>query len=261
MADYAAASEAARRRLPHRLDLAYGAGENERLDLFFPPAPSSRRPPIHIFVHGGYWRSQSKQLYSYVADSVTEAGAIAAIVDYALMPKARMATLVDQVRRAAAWLAANANSLGGEPNAISASGHSAGAHLASYLFARSPSEADDRPRVRAALLVSGIYALAPISQSFLQPEIALTSDEIAAWSPVSGRPSASVSVMLAAGGAETPPFRHQMHAYAATLRDAGASAMSRTVVGEDHMSIVRTLGEPGAPLAAMLRDTIAASQG
>ncbi|UXN74064.1 alpha/beta hydrolase fold domain-containing protein [Devosia sp. A8/3-2] len=49
-----------------------------------------------MFIHGGYWRAFSKSDYSLVADTVTAAGVIAVIVDYALMPAMRMATLVDQ---------------------------------------------------------------------------------------------------------------------------------------------------------------------
>ena len=258
---YATASEATRRRLPNRLGLAYGAAPDERLDLFWPEAPSTRPRPIHMFVHGGYWRSQSKSLYSFIADSVTEADAIAAIVDYSLMPGARMSTLIEQTRRAAAWLVAHADAFGGDPGAISASGHSAGAHLASYLFARAPGEAvGASPTLRGGLLVSGIYDLAPITRSFLQPEIGLTPDEIAAWSPVSSEPSPGASLRLAVGGAETHPFHEHMVAYARTLREAGATVATRTFEGEDHMSIVRALGTPGSPCAALLGDTILRSQ-
>jgi arylformamidase len=173
--DYDSASEATRRRLPSELNVAYGEGVDEKLDLFFPEFKSADAPlPIHMFVHGGYWRAQSKERYAYVADTIVGAGAIAALIDYTLMPKARMADLVDQTRRAARWLITNAASFGGDSAAFGVSGHSAGGHLASYLLARGPHEARTAPLVRSALLVSGLYDLAPIARSFLQPEIQLT---------------------------------------------------------------------------------------
>jgi arylformamidase len=142
VADYDVASEATRRRLPSRPNVAYGDGTDEKLDLFFPESKRAGAPmPIHMFVHGGYWRAQSKERYAFVADTIVEAGAIAALIDYTLMPKARMADLVDQTRRAARWLTTNAASFGGDAAAFSASGHSAGGHLASYLLARGPHEA------------------------------------------------------------------------------------------------------------------------
>jgi arylformamidase len=33
-----------------------------------------------MFIHGGYWRAQSKDSYAFIADEVTAAGAIAAII-------------------------------------------------------------------------------------------------------------------------------------------------------------------------------------
>jgi arylformamidase len=259
MIDYEVSSEAARRRLPSRLDVLYGDGPDEKLDLFFPTGELEAPRPIHMFVHGGYWRAQSKDRYAFVADEVTAAGAIAAIIDYSLMPKARMATLVDQTRRAAHWLRDNAATFGGDSRAISASGHSAGGHLASYLVAQGPHERRAAPLVRSALLVSGLYDLAPLAQSFLQAEVWFTADEIASWSPITGQP-AGVPVALVAGGAETSPFHEQMTAYADALSRAGASVRTAVPRGDDHMTIVRRLGQAGTECARLLRETIDASK-
>lgn len=260
MDDYEAASEATRRRLRSQRDVRYGEGPDEKLDLFFPAGADGAPRPIHMFVHGGYWRSQSKDRYAFVADEVTEAGAIAAIIDYSLMPKARLATLVGQARRAARWLGENAQAFGGDPDAISASGHSAGGHLGSYLLARGPREEDDAPLVRSALLVSGLYDLAPLVESFLQPEVQFTREEVASWSPVMSRPSGDVAVTLIAGGAETAPFHEQMAAYANILRGAGARIATAAPAGEDHMTIVRALGRSETQSARLLRGVIETSR-
>ena len=121
--DILARSAATRENLPMAADIAYGTGPSETLDLFF---PAERRPgmPVHIFIHGGYWRMFSKRDYSCIADTVTSAGAIAVIVDYALMPSVRMATVVDQVRRARDWVVTNIADHGGDPNRLTVSGHS-----------------------------------------------------------------------------------------------------------------------------------------
>ncbi|MDQ0391769.1 alpha/beta hydrolase [Labrys monachus] len=264
VADYRAASEATRGRLAGRLGLAYGGQADERLDLFFPPGhgPQGRPAPIHIFVHGGYWRANTRHDYAFVADAVTARGAIAAIVDYSLMPGARMATLVAQVRSAAAWIAAHAAEFGGDPAAISASGHSAGGHLASYLVGRGPFETDvPAPAVRSVLLVSGLYDLAPIARSFLQAEIGLTEEEIAAWSPCDGTVCEGSDIRILVGAAETPPFFDQAQRFSAHLAEAGHQAPVHRLEGEDHMTIVRSLGRPGTACEAHLGATIAASLG
>lgn len=61
VSDYRAASAATRRAFPTRRTVAYGDRSGEALDLFVPskgPAGSGKHP-IHLFVHGGYWRAFS----------------------------------------------------------------------------------------------------------------------------------------------------------------------------------------------------------
>jgi arylformamidase len=89
IADYRVTSEGTRQSLESRLDVSYGSHPDERLILFFPrDAADVQARPIHLFVHGGYWRAFSKSDYSFVADTVTGLGAIAAIVVYSLIPGA-----------------------------------------------------------------------------------------------------------------------------------------------------------------------------
>jgi arylformamidase len=251
-AGFARDSDAARARLRHSPDLAYGEGPAARLDLYFPKGEGPW--PVHMFLHGGYWRANRKEDYGFVAVPVAATGAAAAIVEYPLMPDARMATLVGHVRRAAEWLAEHGAALGLDPSRLTASGHSAGAHLATFLAARAPHEAAaPAVRPRALLLVSGIYDLAPITNSFLQKEIGLTDEEVARWTPLAAEPVPDVVRLLAVGGEETEPFHDQAADYA---RRAGQRARVRTVPGLDHMSIAAALrgdGGMGPLLAETLR--------
>jgi arylformamidase len=247
VAEYRAASDRARRCLRCRLDVAYGNRYDEKLDLFWPAEDAGRgaSAPIHLFVHGGYWRSFNRSDYSFIAESITALGAIAAIVDYTLMPRARMNTLVDQVRKAACWLQAHASSLGGDPSRLSASGHSAGAHLASYLVSRAPHERQlPACGIRSVILLSGLYDLAPIQGSFLQSELALTRDEVELWSPIRATPSDLVGFHIVVGGSETPPFLEQARHFRALLAREGCRSMCTLLAQEDHMSIARSFGRP-----------------
>ncbi|TGV13096.1 alpha/beta hydrolase, partial [Mesorhizobium sp. M4B.F.Ca.ET.143.01.1.1] len=56
-----------RLRLPMVADIAYGPDATETVDLFFPQGKRDRLP-VHMFIHGGYWRMFSKRDYSCVAD-------------------------------------------------------------------------------------------------------------------------------------------------------------------------------------------------
>lgn len=222
-------------------NIRYGEGPSEGLDLFFPEGDAENLP-VHIFIHGGYWRMFSKDDYSLIANSIVKAGAIAVIVDYALMPGVRLATIVDQMRRAKAWVIANVARYGGDPKRLSVSGHSAGAQLASMLFS-----ADQTPSsIRAALLLGGLYDLKPLQKSFLKTEIALTDDEVARFSPVRHDFDPATEVSILVGARETPPFHQQANAFAQRLFKQGSKVSQKIIVTRNHMNSVRDLGDPGS---------------
>jgi arylformamidase len=262
VADYKHASAAARARLASRLDVAYGKAPDETLDLFFPePGAEDALRPIHMFIHGGYWRANSKSDYSYIAEAIVGRGAIAAIVDYSLMPGARMTRLVDQMRQAAHWLCEHGPEFGGDPSRVSASGHSAGGHLATYLCCRGPHETTfPDNQVRTILSVSGLYDLTPIATSFLQPELHLTEQEIAQWSPCAGTARPDSRFRLIVGGRETAPFFEQAGRFAARLSSLGVQPRVASVDDEDHMTIVRALGRSGSACANYIAEAIEASR-
>jgi arylformamidase len=260
-AQFAACQAAsARTRATHRarLDVPYGPLPRNRLDLFFPPGrggPTAPGRPIHMFIHGGYWRGQVKEDYAFAAEGAIAAGAIAAIVEYTLMPGARMAQLVHEVRAAAWWLAHHAAKFGGNGAALSASGHSAGAHLCSYLGSRAPHESDALPPVSSLLMLSGIFDLRPISTSYLQPTLQLTPAEIFDWSPFEAVPGAA-HYQVVVGHRETEPFHIQARDYAEGLGRRGASVERLTAAGHDHMSLVLELGKPGRQMAELVREAV-----
>lgn len=255
-AGYQQSSEQARARWRSAINISYGGHPDERLDLFFPNKDGGPKP-IHLFIHGGYWRANIKDDYAFIAETVCRAGAIAAVADYSLMPAARMATLVAQVRRAAFWLHANAEDFGGDKNALSASGHSAGAHLAAYLAAHGlKEERCALAPIRSLLLVSGIYELEPITQSFLQTEIGLTRDEIAEWSPINAALVGKTDVTIAVGGDETAPFHSQAMAFSRHLRKQAVRERLVTLPALNHMTIMRDLGCPETATAKLLKDCI-----
>ena len=240
-------SDATRKRLPVKAGVPFGSGPNESLDIFFPDN-LDRPVPVHIFIHGGYWRMFCKRDYSYVADTVTAAGAIAVVVDYALMPLVRMRTIVDQMRRAKAWVIENIAAHGGDPEKLTISGHSAGAHLATFLF----NDASRPSGVCGALLLGGLYALEPLRSSFLQNEVNFTDREVADFTPLTHAHDPSAEVVIAVGELETPPFLAQATEFAERLEDHGLTTSRIELSGTHHMSSVRDLGIAGTQGAELL---------
>lgn len=232
-------------------NIRYGEAPAETLDLFFPEGDAANLP-VHIYIHGGYWRMFSKDDYSLVANSVTKAGAIAVVVGYSLMPGVRMATIVHQVRRAKAWVVDNISRYGGDPKRLSVSGHSAGAQLASLLFT-----ADQKPSsVRAALLLGGLYDLKPLQKSFLKQEIALTDEEVSSWSPLRHDFDPATEVSILVGARETPPFHQQANAFAQRLHKQGSKVAQKIIVTRNHMNSARDLGDPTSLTGRCLMEVV-----
>ncbi|OAV54364.1 esterase [Rhizobium sp. WYCCWR10014] len=252
--DIRARSLATRRTVAMEANIAYGDRLGETLDIFLPDSAGSDMP-IHMFIHGGYWRMFSKEDYSCVAETITGAGAVAAIVDYSLMPTARMDVLVGQVLKAKSFLLAHADRFGATSKRFSVSGHSAGAHLATFLFHRSPAPSG----VVAAFLLGGLYDLEPLQRSFLRDEIALSDEEVRRFTPLRHVHDPATRVAIMTGGLETNPFKVQANAFRDTLFDQGLEVRASHVADGDHMSTVRDLAVIGTPMAAALRAFIVTS--
>jgi len=101
---WARLSAAARQQGPALVDLRYGHGPNEQLDIF---APQGRRAgelaPVLFFVHGGYWRSLDKADHSFLAPEFTRRGACVVMPNYALCPAVTIPDIVMQMVQALAW--------------------------------------------------------------------------------------------------------------------------------------------------------------
>ncbi|GGH61536.1 alpha/beta hydrolase fold domain-containing protein [Frigidibacter albus] len=254
LAETAARSAELAARVDVRADVAYGPSPRERLDILFPPNPA-KGAPLHMFIHGGYWRSGSKTDHHLVAAPVLAAGGIAAITTHDLMPGTRLGRIVAQVRAAALHLQTLAPTLGADPARFTVSGHSAGAHLASYLAALGPQEASPGlPALRGILMVSGIYDLAGIPGSFLKHEAEMTDEEAAAWSPLTSAQLIGPSRTLTRGALETAPFHDQAAAFAGLITGNGQPCELRREPGLNHLTIVLSLADPASALGGVLAD-------
>jgi arylformamidase len=65
LAAYREQSERIFRSLPCIRDLAYGPGQDEKLDIF--RVPGVPNAPAFVFFHGGYWRALSKEDSCFMA--------------------------------------------------------------------------------------------------------------------------------------------------------------------------------------------------
>ena len=253
-----------RARAQHRcvLDVAYGDGPNETLDIF----PASRPDaPVVVFIHGGYWRSLDKADHSFVAPPLLDMGACVVVVNYALCPgtERQPLTIPDsalQCARSLAWVWRHIGEHGGNRNHISVMGHSAGGHLAAMLLACRWKDLDaDLPTdlVRKALSISGLFDLEPIRKTpFVQGDLRLTPQQVRRASPALWDAPKKRVLYTVVGGDESPEFiRHN-----ALIRQAwGARAVPvcEALPGLNHFSVVSALTDSAHRLNQLTRQWIA----
>lgn len=236
-------SALARERSACRIDLAYGAGPDERLDLF---TTARANAPVLVFLHGGYWRSLDKADHSFVAPSFVADGALVVVPNYSLCPATSMDRILLQTAQALAWTWRNAAFYGGDPQRIVVIGHSAGGQLAAMLLCCLwPLLGADLPAdlVKAAMSISGLHDLEPVRRSpYLQRDLHLTPALVRKLSPAY-LPAPHASLYAVAGGLESEEFLRQNR----LIRQAwGAKAVPvcEPIPDRNHLTILDDLADP-----------------
>jgi len=250
-------SAATRQRLSGHLDLAYGDSAAEKLDIF--PAGSGEAAPLLAFIHGGYWQALDKGDYSYLAPPFVEAGIAFASLNYGLAPDCKIGGMIDQVRRALAWLYSNAADYGIDPSRIVVAGHSAGGHLAAMALSTDWPAFD--PALPADLLaggcsISGIYDLEPVRLSYHNQLLGIGPEEAGPWSPLLNLPDRAAPLLLAVGSEETGEFLRQQAEYAAAWQGRGLALDEVAMEGLHHFTAVDALGDPTQGLYEAVRQLL-----
>ena len=257
-AERSRASLAARERLSPRLDVAYGAGPRQRLDIFPPPAGASVAP-IAVFVHGGFWRAGDKSNFSYLADGLRSLGAAVVIAGYPLCPAASLDEVVGSVRSALRWVVARAHEFGGDAQRLWLFGHSAGAHLVAMCCCANGAEGEwSPPSIKGAVMLSGMYDLDPLRLCYINAQIRLDAAQVARLSPVRLRAMVAGPMIIAVGDEETAEFHRQASEFAAAMTAQGTRAEFIVVPSANHYTVVRQLATRGSALLARFQAALSA---
>ncbi len=253
---YVARSALARQRLRCVLDVPYGPTLAETLDIFPADAPNA---PVFVFLHGGYWRAFSSKDFSCVALGLQPLGITTVVVNYALCPAVTLDEITRQARAAVAWTLRHMADHGGDPARVALGGHSAGAHLTAMCLQTRWAEDYGLPAdpLQAALLVSGIYDIAPLRYSYLQPMIQLDEGVIRRNSPLFGVRPCSTPIWLNWGSEETPEFARQANSFHAAWQGAGNAGELGALPGANHYIGIHGLEDPASSLSQWLAGKLA----
>lgn len=234
-------------------DLTYGRRGAERFDLV---VPSGSGPyPCVAWFHGGFWQEGSKAGSGFAAPALAESGVALAGVGYPLAPDVRLRAIVQSAGAALVRLQHEAPSYGLDPERIVVAGHSAGAHLAAAIVAGMAGEAAASAAC-GAVLVSGVYDLAPVAASYVNDLAHLDDDEVGELSPLLVRPWRDVPVHVVVGADEPDQFQRQSAALVDAWRDSITRLTTHVAPGRDHFDILDELtGRDSPTFRALLEMT------
>lgn len=248
---YAERSEQARQQLNYRARVPYGPTLAETLDIVPAERPGA---PVFFYIHSGYWRSNAARDFMQVAFGAHARGFTTVLVDYALCPQVTLDEIVRQVRSAAAWVIRNIAEHGGDPGRIVIGGHSAGAHLGAMLLCTAWREDYGLPDdpFSGAVLVSGLYDIAPLRFSYLQPSIQLDEASVLRNSPVLHIRRCRTPVLLSWGSLEQAAFDRQSTAMHDAWLAAGNEGELMVQPNEDHFTAISAFEDGNSGLCAAL---------
>ena len=231
----------ARERLRCTLDIPFGPTLDETLDIF-PAELTTARPnaPVFVFIHGGYWRALSSKDFSAIATGLQPLGITTVVVNYSLCPKVTIDEISRQARAAVAWTLRHIGEYGGNPARVAVGGHSAGGHLTAMCLLARWAEDYGLPAdpIKAAVLVSGVYDIAPLRHSYLQPQIRLDDGIVERNSPLFQVRPCRTPALVTWGSDESSEFAGQSNAFADAWEANGNRCERLPQPGANHFTAV-----------------------
>lgn len=222
-------------------DIAYGDDPRQKLDLYQPQGKHGM--PVVVFVHGGGYVAGAKNghggvIYANVPSYFARHGMLGVNIEYRLAPQHPWPAGAEDIGKAVAWLKANAEKYGGNPDRIFVIGHSAGAtHVASYVF-DSSLQPKNGPGIAGAILVSGFYRVTPQDRA---PNVIAyfgkDASQLAARSPITHIRESKVPLLIVT--AEYDPVFLAVPSYklaAAVCARDGKCPRFAWLAGHNHIS-------------------------
>ncbi len=212
------------------LDLRYGPEPNNRIDFFKAPVSGQG---LFIFVHGGYWQRNNKEMFAFVSEGLCAENINVATIGYTLAPDASLSQIVTEIQAAIDYLVVSAADLDFDINKVYLGGWSAGGHLSAI--------SANHKNIKGIVSISGIFDLDPISKCYLNEKLQLTPREIIELSPVNVMSVENKKVVLFAGAQELPELRRQSDDYASKIKGYCSDLYHQEINGKNHYSIMQEL--------------------
>ena len=234
------------------LNVSYGNSPRETLDIYAADKPGG---PVLVYIHGGYWRSGSKEDNCNFVPTFTKRGATVVLVEYDLCPQVTVTDIVRQTRASIAWVAKNIMRYSGDPARLYVSGHSAGGHLTAMALAHDWTKESLAPDcIKGAVATSGVFDLDMVMQISVQEQVRMTAEVAKLNSPFMNPPKVKCPLVVAVGGAEPKGWQQMSEDYFNYCKQQGMNAEYLVVPGANHYTMSEKLLDETNPLTqAMIK--------
>ncbi|MDY6864283.1 MAG: alpha/beta hydrolase [Thermodesulfobacteriota bacterium] len=213
------------------------------LDIYLPE--NNKNAPVLMFVHGGGWRSGSKdkKVYQKFASIFARHGYVTVVPGYRLSGEAKHPAQIEDVASAFAWIYNNIYKYEGDPKKIFISGHSAGGHLVSLLALDSyylnrvnvPEDA-----IKGVLALSAVFDVTMMrGQSLKKMAEPVFGTDPSVWkrvSPINYVRSGLPPFLVLYAQRDTKSLREQAKAFINALREKGNNVKTVELKHAGHLS-------------------------
>ncbi|KAJ4432081.1 hypothetical protein ANN_20695 [Periplaneta americana] len=170
--------------------------------------------------------------------------------------------IVEEIKTGAEYVVNMAVNLGAR--SVWFAGHSAGAHLVSMLlFSGWLNQLDDRRRnlVKGFVLISGVYDLIPLINTYVNDNLKLSREEARVLSPmllnIESLSVRKLKILVAVAEFDSPEFQRQSQTFFEKLEQKSTMLEFITVPGVDHFDIVENLHKEDFVLTKKITELIA----
>lgn len=244
-------------------NLSYGTDPSQTLLVF--PA-NTQKAPVVIWVHGGAFRTGSKEdLMNVMAPHFNAQGIMFVSVEFRKSPnppdpsdsrRVRYDTTMSDIASAIGWVHKHAAEYGGDPNRIALMGHSSGAQQVALLGT------DERYLQAQGMNLSDLRCVASLDSEGYDlnqalatgnPNTRTTYDNAFGLDPAVLKAASPITYV--SGGKKIPAFMlwvpsrpdgaMQVRNFANALNEAGALVTSVDIQMYGHRSALEAIGQPG----------------
>jgi len=247
--DWQTRSDAAKEAMTCQLDIRYGKGERQNLDVY---STGDTSAPTLVYFHGGYWQRGDKGIYGFLAQPFVAAGVNVVVVGYDLCPNVTLTRISEEAREAMAYIWRNAADIGVSRDRILVMGHSAGGHITEMMMGTDwAALADDLPvdLIRVGIPISPLSLLEPVRLTQgLNAGIQMDAEEAERESPMlNHHPKTNAPQLVVVGGAETDEFHRQAQMYVDAFGNSERTVDLYVVPDVDHFDELNVLANTDSP--------------